>query len=146
LSYNGSDDYGGGVTGWWVEFCKISGGREELHGLMKNDQNKELSERSAFRFRCSKEPVTYRTAYDEGEALLKNISTSGCALEWATNPPEADEKILLSIELEGEDSAVEIQARVVRVEDKDFAVKFLLIEPSAKTRIRSYFSRKSRGK
>lgn len=113
---------------------------------MKNDQKKEVSKRSAFRFRCSKEPVTYRTAYDEGEALLKNISTEGCALEWATNPPEADEKILLSIELQGEDSAVEIQAWVLRVEDKDFAVKFLLIEPDAKTRIRRYFSRKSRGK
>ena len=114
--------------------------------FLKSDKSIEQSKRSAFRFRCSKEPVTYLTAYDEGEALLKNISTEGCALEWATNPPEADEKILLSIELEGEDSAVEVQARVVRVEDKDFAVKFLLIEPSAKTRIRSYFSRKSRGK
>ena len=50
----------------------------------------------------------------------------------------------LIIELEGEDTVVEIQARVVRVEDKDFAVKFMLIEPDAKTRIRNYFSRKSR--
>ncbi len=111
---------------------------------MKNEQNKEQSKRSAFRFRCSKEPVTYRTTYEDGEALLKNISTDGCALEWATNPPEVDEKILLIIELEGEDTVVEIQARVVRVEDKDFAVKFMLIEPDAKTRIRNYFSRKSR--
>ncbi len=110
------------------------------------EQNTEQSKRSAFRFRCSKEPVTYRTAYEDGEALLKNISTDGCALEWATNPPEIDEKILLIIELEGEDTVVEIQARVVRVEDKDFAVKFMLIEPEARTRIRSYFSRKSRGK
>lgn len=78
--------------------------------------------------------------------MLRNISTDGCALEWATNPPEVDEKILLIIELEGEDAVVEIQARVVRVEDKDFAVKFMLIEPDAKTRIRTYFSRKSRGK
>ncbi|NNF45642.1 MAG: PilZ domain-containing protein, partial [Desulfofustis sp.] len=87
----------------------------------------------------------YRTAYEDGKALLKNVSTDGCALEWATNPPEVDEKILLIIELEGEDTVVEIQARVMRVEDKDFAVKFMLIEPAAKTRIRNYFSRKSRG-
>lgn len=113
---------------------------------MKNDQNKEQSKRSAFRFRCSKEPVTYRTAYDDGEALLKNISTEGCALEWATNPPEIDEKILLSIDLLEEDSVIEIQARVVRVEDKDFAVRFLLIEPAAKAMVRRYFARKSRGK
>ena len=112
---------------------------------MKEEQSKEQSKRSAFRFRCSKEPVTYRTAYEEGEALLKNISTDGCALEWATNPPEVDEKILLIIELEGEEAAVEIRAQVVRVEDKDFAVKFLLIEHAAKARIRNYFSRKARG-
>jgi len=113
---------------------------------LKNDQNKEQSKRSAFRFRCSKEPVTYRTAYDEGEALLKNISTDGCALEWATSPPEYEEKILLIIELQNTDDVVEIQAQVVRVEDNDFAVKFLLIEPAAKTMIRNYFSRKLRGK
>ena len=113
---------------------------------MKNDQDKEQSKRSAFRFRCSKEPVTYRTAYDEGEALLKNISTEGCALEWATSSPEADEKILLIIELGEKESTVEIQARVVRVKDNDFAVKFLLIEPATKTQIRNYFSRKVRGK
>ena len=113
---------------------------------MKNEQKKEQSKRSAFRFRCSKEPVTYRTTYEDGEALLKNISTDGCALEWATNLPEVDEKILLIIELEGEDTVVEIRARVVRVEDKDFAVKFILIEPAAKNMIRNYFSRKSRGK
>lgn len=112
---------------------------------MKKDQPKAQSKRAAFRFRCSKEPVTYRTAYDDGEALLKNISTEGCALEWATNPPEADEKILLIIDLEGENSAVEIQARVVRVENKDFAVRFQLMEPESKSMIRTYFSRKSRG-
>jgi hypothetical protein len=112
---------------------------------VNEEPQKEQSKRSAYRFRCSKEPVTYRTAYEDGEALLKNISTDGCALEWATNPPDVDDKILLIIELVGEDTVVEIQARVVRVEDKDFAVKFILIEPAAKSRIRTYFSRKSRG-
>ncbi len=121
----------------------LSTGRRDR--VLSNKQPKEQSKRSAFRFRCSKEPVTYRTAYEDGEALLKNISTDGCALEWATNPPELDEKILLIIELEGEETVVEIQARVVRVEEKDFAVKFMLIEPAAKTRIRNYFSRKARG-
>jgi hypothetical protein len=113
---------------------------------LKNKPHIEQSKRSAFRFRCSKEPVTYRTAYEDGEALLNNISTDGCALEWAPNPPEIGEKILLIIELEGKNSVVEIQARVVRVEDKDFAVKFMLIEPGAKTGIRNYFARKTRGK
>ena len=111
---------------------------------MEDSRNGDISQRSAFRFRCSKEPVTYRTAYEDGEALLKNISTDGCALEWATNPPELEEKILLCIELEGE-REVEIRARVVRVEDGDFAVKFLLAEPATKTLLRSYFARKLRG-
>ena len=111
---------------------------------MQNGQDKDISQRSAFRFRCSREPVTYRTAYEDGEALLKNISTDGCALEWATNPPELEEKILICIELENE-REVEIQGRVVRVEDADFAVEFLLAEPATKTLIRTYFARKLRG-
>ncbi len=114
--------------------------------FLQDPQDREISKRSSFRFRCSKEPVTYRTAYEEGEALLKNISTDGCALEWATNPPELDEKILLCIELGEEGQNVEIKARVVRVEDGDFAVTFLLIEPTSKTLIRNYFARKLRGK
>ncbi len=110
--------------------------------LLKIRDTRVKSKRQALRFRCRKEPITYRTAYEDGEALLKNISTDGCALEWATNPPELGEKILLRIELEGEEQTVEIRARVVRVEGSDFAVKYLLIEPTAKTLIRSYFSRK----
>ncbi len=112
----------------------------EVNRFLENQNGKEKSKRSAFRFRCSKEPVTYRTAYEDGEALLKNISTEGCALEWATIPPELYEKILLSIELEGEGTVVQIQAQVVRVEGSDFAVKYLLMEPATKNMIRKYFS------
>jgi hypothetical protein len=110
--------------------------------LMKIRDTRLKSKRQALRFSCRKEPITYRTAYEDGEALLKNISTDGCALEWATNPPELGEKILLRIELEEEGQTVEIRARVVRVEGSDFAVQYLLIEPTAKSLIRSYFSRK----
>lgn len=113
---------------------------------MAEQQQPQLSKRGAFRFRCSKEPVFYRSAYEEGEGLLTNISTDGCAVEWSTNPPELGEKILLSIELDGEASAVEAQARVVRVEGNDFAVRFTLIEPHAKGLIRKYFSGKLRGR
>lgn len=112
---------------------------------MQKSQDRQKSRRSAFRFRCSKEPVTYRTAYEDGEALLTNISTEGCALEWATNPPRLNEKMLVRIDLENEEAVVEIKAEVVRVEGTDFAVKFLLIEPETKSLIRTYFSRKLRG-
>ncbi len=98
------------------------------------------SKRQAFRFRCSREPVAYRTAYEEGEALLKNISTEGCALEWSTNPPELGERILLRLEFDGQE-VIEIQGRVARVEGNDFGVKFLIIEPAAKSRIRKHFTR-----
>ena len=77
-----------------------SGRGVPLSAMIQDNQVK--SKRKALRFRCRKEPITYRTAYEEGEALLKNISTDGCALEWATNPPELDERVLLRIELEGE--------------------------------------------
>jgi len=103
------------------------------------------SKRQAFRFRCSREPVTYRTAYEDGEALLKNISTEGCALEWSTNPPEIGERILLRLELDGQE-VIEIQAQVVRLEENDFAVKFLIIETAAKRAIRNHFARNLHGR
>lgn len=113
--------------------------------ILTDQKQPQLSKRVAYRFRCNKEPVSYRTAYDEGEGLLTNISTDGCAVEWATNPPELDERILLSIELENENNTVEVQARVVRSEESDFAVQFTLIEPDSKTLIRKYFAGKLRG-
>ena len=113
--------------------------------MVAEQKHPQLSKRAAFRFRCSKEPVSYRTAYEEGEGVLTNISTEGCAVEWSTNPPELDEKILLSIELEGENRTIEVQAQVVRTEGNDFAAHFTLIEPDARTLIRKYFAVKSRG-
>lgn len=113
---------------------------------MADHLKQELSRRAAFRFKCSKEPVFYRTSYEEGEGLLSNISTEGCAVEWATNPPELHEKILLSVELEGEDTVIEAQAHVVRVEDNDFAAKFTVVEPETQKLIRKYFAGKLRGR
>jgi hypothetical protein len=112
---------------------------------LQKSQDRQKSRRSAFRFRCSKEPVSYRTAYEDGKALLTNISTEGCALEWATIPPRLNEKMLIRIDLEDEDAVVEIKAQVVRAEGTDFAVKFLLIEPGTKSLVRTYFSKKLRG-
>lgn len=114
---------------------------------LNNEQQNTMvkSKRQAFRFRCNREPITYRTAYEEGEALLKNISTEGCALEWSTNPPELDERVLLRLEFDGQE-VIEIQARVVRVEGNDFGVKFLIIEPTAKSAIRKHFARSLHGR
>lgn len=111
---------------------------------MDDTRAKELTKRSAFRFRGSKEPVTYRTAYEDGEGLLNNISTEGCAVEWATTPPEVGEKILLVLEPGGEGAVIEAQGEVIRVGDKDFAVRFLLIEPDSKRMIRKCYSVKSK--
>lgn len=124
---------------------ECSGAQFNGISFLQKSQDRQKSRRSAFRFRCSKESVTYRTAYEDGEALLTNISTEGCALELATNPPRMNEKILVRIGLEDEEAAVEIRAQVVRAEGTEFAVKFLLIEPGTKSLIRTYFSKKLRG-
>lgn len=113
---------------------------------MADNKQPQLSRRGALRFRCRKEPVAYKTAYEEGEGLLTNISTDGCAVEWATVTPEMHDKILLSIELENGDSPIEAQARVVRVEENDFAVQFTLVEPETQSMIRKYFAGKLRGR
>lgn len=111
---------------------------------METTPAQEQTKRSAFRFRGSGEPVAFRTAYEEGEGLLKNISTDGCALELATCSPDLGEKLLLILEPGEEGVVIEAQGLVVRVKENDFAVKFSLIEPDSKRLIRKYYSVQSK--
>jgi len=149
MTYNGfhgrTDRQPDGRFQQTTNFSKLPGVNFSNYQDIEHSDIMEKSKRQAFRFRCSREPVFYRTAYEEGEALLKNISSEGCALEWSTNPPERGEKILLRLEF-FDSEIIEIQAQVVRVEENDFAVKFLIIEASAKRAIRNYFAKRNHGR
>jgi hypothetical protein len=102
------------------------------------------SKRAAFRFPCHHHGVRFKTAYEDGEAKLLNISTDGCALQSPSVPLSVDEKILITIVPEGQEGSFEARSRVVRVEEDVLGVQFTLLEISTKTQIRNYFSKKFR--
>lgn len=114
---------------------------------MSNDSKRlGISKRNALRLCCNKHSVTYKTAYDEGEAHLINISSGGCFFGSATLPLSVREKVFISIKLEEEQNVVEAKAVVVRAKENKFAVKFILIEPATQSLIRTYFTQKLRNK
>lgn len=112
--------------------------------LVSETRRSRRSKRNALRVRCEGHSIRYKTAYDEGEGALINISSGGCVFESATLPVSVQEKVFISIELGGKDSIVEAKAVVVRAEEDQCAVQFTLIEAPAQRLIRTYFIQKLR--
>ena len=113
---------------------------------MSGSKQLKKSKRYALRYCCSDYTVKYKTAYDQGEACLIDISSDGCAFESATVSLSVQEKIFISLELEKKQNIIEAKAVVVRMEKNIFAVKFILIEPATQNLIRIYFAQKLRNK
>jgi hypothetical protein len=102
------------------------------------------SRRRALRFSCNHR-VRYKTAYDEGEAILINVSTGGCAFQQLSLPLHLQDKILVSITMPGCVTPVfEAQGIVVRVDDDCTAIHFSLVEPDDQIHMRNYFSKQMR--
>lgn len=112
--------------------------------VLSTSRDKKQSRRSAFRFHCEKRKVRYRTAYEEGEADLTNISTDGCAVDSASLPLSEQDEALIIIDIEGEEQNLEAKGVVVRAEGAVFAVRFTRIEASTKRFIRIFFAKESR--
>ncbi len=102
------------------------------------------SKREALRFRPVAYQVQLRTAYEDLDVFLQNISTHGCALTHVSYPLVLQEKILLVVPLQ--DESVEIGARVVRLEGETVGVKFIQVSESARQRLFSFFARLQRQK
>ena len=75
---------------------------------------------------------------------MVNISSTGCLFESATLPLSAGEKILLCISLDNEPKVIEAKTVITRVDEKQVAAEFILIEPETQALIRSYFTQKLR--
>ncbi|OEU51090.1 MAG: hypothetical protein BA866_03000 [Desulfobulbaceae bacterium S5133MH15] len=93
------------------------------------------SKRNSLRFNIKAQPVRYKTAYEDGEAFLVNISTGGCAVRKASVPVALTEKILFSFDIHSLDEPLEIRAICARLEDDGFAVQFLGIDDVEANRI-----------
>ena len=102
------------------------------------------SKRCALRFPCGQQPVSYKTAYDAGDAMLLNVSTAGCAFEQPSLPLSMEEKVLVSIALLGEDSVIQAQGVVVRSGKGFTAIRFTLFEAEDQEQLIKYFSKMMR--
>jgi len=104
------------------------------------------SKRRSLRINCQKREVRIRTNYEEGTAVLINISTKGCAVVESSLDPEIGEVVLISFSIEGgygETSLIEIQAKILRKEPQ-MAMQFTRIEPETESLILKFFLAEAR--
>lgn len=90
--------------------------------------------------------MQYRTRFDDGEAVLLDISTSGCALSSVSVPVVLQEKVLVILALPGENEKIEATGIVTRVDADNFAVSFTLIEAVTVKLIQTFFFKTLRNK
>ena len=107
---------------------------------------RKRSRRKAYRFFGDRLPVQYKTRFEDGEAVLRDISTSGCALSSVTVPVLLQEKVLIILVLPGENEKIEATGRVTRAEADSFAVSFTLIELASVKLIQMFFFQARTGK
>ena len=105
------------------------------------------SKRSSLRFSFKEEIlVSYKTAYENGEAFLVNISTGGFSVQKVSVPVAVDEKILFSFDIHNLDEPLEIQAKCVRLNIDGFAAQFLGIDSRQESRIVKLLAAQARAK
>lgn len=104
------------------------------------------SRRKVFRYGNFQLPVTFKTAYDDGTAILVNISTGGCALERVAPDLCINDAFLLTIESENREHTIEAKCIVLRIDGTQTAAKFTRITDSRKSLIRNYFAGKLRNR
>jgi hypothetical protein len=88
------------------------------------------SRRAALRYKLPHKKITYMSKGQLGEAILKNISTSGCCAHKNTTELAVKDQLLVVIELAESDKPLELKAKVVRVDDHDFSAQFTDLEES----------------
>ena len=103
---------------------------------------REKSKRQALRFTATGHPVRYKTEFEDGEAVIENVSTGGCAMSGLDVALSSEQKILLLLTVN--EDTLEIGAKVIRVEDLTIAVQFTDITEDYSSKIVKYFAKKQR--
>lgn len=88
--------------------------------------------------------LSFKTDYDDGEALLVNISTSGCAIRDARPALQTEQKVLVSLALDNPNNPVFIRAHVIRAEGSGYGLQFHHLEENVKRRLVRFFARETR--
>jgi len=102
------------------------------------------SRRKEFRYGDFNVPVRFRTAYEEGSALLVNISTGGCSLRDVYPVMNPMEVFLLTIDTDDLENPIEAKAVVLRIKGETLAAQFTRIPPASQKLLRRYFAKKLR--
>jgi hypothetical protein len=98
------------------------------------------SRRKGFRFGNFEIPVTFKTAYSDGNGLLVNISTGGCGLKNVCPDLETGDTFLLAIALNNITAPIEARGIVLRVEAEYIAAQFVVISDGSRNQIRTCFA------
>ena len=104
----------------------------------------ETTKRQSLRFVPEQHRIRYKTEFEDGEAIILNISSSGCALSETTTRLSEHEKVLIVLKLEEEKDPIEISARVVRIEESYTAFKFHFLTEENRKRLVYFFTGKKR--
>lgn len=102
------------------------------------------SKRQSLRFTAEGFHFRYKTEFEEGGGVLANISGGGCAVRDLSVPLALQEKVLLILPVEDGEEAVEIGARVIRVDGSITALIFEQIGEVNKQRLIRFFARRQR--
>lgn len=103
-----------------------------------------FSKRSALRFPGYDRHLTFKTDYEDGEAALVNISSSGCMIRNPSCKLQLNQKILLTIALDEADNAIQIQALVKREDMGNFGLHFRLTDDQLKQQLARFFAQEHR--
>jgi len=104
----------------------------------------KLSKRQGLRFMAEDFGFRYKTEFEEGGGVLANISGGGCAARNLSVPLALQEKVLLILPVDDGEEAVEVGARVIRVDGSITALIFEQVGEENKQRIIRFFARRQR--
>ncbi len=115
---------------------------------MADETNRDSgrSKRQALRFTAVEHPVSYKTEFEDGEGVIDNVSSGGCAVRELSVPLNISEKVLIILKLKGDEDTYEIGARVLRVESGYAALQFTDIDDHKSGQLVKFFARKQRAR
>ncbi|MFN2353276.1 MAG: PilZ domain-containing protein [Desulfopila sp.] len=102
------------------------------------------SKRLALRFPVQAHPLRYKTEFEDGRGAIENVSTGGCAVAELTLPLNLHEKVLVIFDMEEDEDAMEIAAKVVRVETRYVALQFIALDEIKGKRMVKFFAQRRR--
>jgi len=104
------------------------------------DKIKPPTNRKGLRFQIAPRTLRYRAKDQEGEALISDISAGGCFAVEATAILSPNDLVLVFLDFIDPENILEIEALVLRAEEREFALKFLNVSDELHIKIVKFFA------